>query len=155
VYGEPDQIRRLATRMRERATDLEIRADQLVGAAQDTHWWSTAGGSMRAHAGDLGAEIRATARAYGVAADKIDAHAQEVEERLALIAAIEERVTSMIAGAVDRLRDFADSVVDGAKDMVGLGDGPDPQDERLASYAPPPPGDRAWLDVPDDLGVRI
>ena len=36
-----------------------------------------------------------------------------------------------------------------------FGDEPSPDDQRLASYAPPPPGDKAWLDVPDDLLWRL
>lgn len=155
MYGEPDRIRQLATRLRERAADLDRQAEGLVGAAQGTHWVSDAGERMIRHAGDLGAEIRATARAYGVAADRVDDHAREVEERLALIAAIEKKVTGLIQGAVDRLRNAAEAVVDGAKDLLGVGGEPDPQDERLASYATPPPGNKAWLDVPDELGIRI
>jgi len=155
VYGEPDRIRQLATRLRERAADLDRQAEGLVGAAQGTHWVSDAGERMMRHAGDLGAEIRATARAYGVAADRVDDHAREVEERLALIAAIEKKVTSLIQGAVDRVRDAAEALVHGAKELIGVGNGPDPRDERLVSYRTPPPGDKAWLDVPDELGIRI
>ena len=32
---------------------------------------------------------------------------------------------------------------------------PAAQDEALASYSTPPSGDKAWLDVPDSLGVRV
>lgn len=155
MYGDTSVIRRQADRMDERAGDLRATGRSLSAAAESTVWVSVAGDRMRERVADRRTEVEATAEAYEAAAAALRRHADEVDELKRLIEAIENRVRSLITGAVDRLRDFADSVVDGAKDLVGLGDEPSAQDERLASYAPPPPGDRAWLDVPDDLGVRV
>jgi len=156
MYGDPAEIRRLATRMRERAGDLRRQGDRLVSAAEHAHWVSVSGSAMQQRARDRAADLAATAGAYEDAADKLDAHAKEVEQLIALIATIEKTVVGLISGAIDRVRDFAASVVDGARDLVGLGDdGPSERDKQLANYQAPPSGDKAWLDVPDDLGVRI
>lgn len=155
MYGDPDGIRRLATRMDNRAVDLRAQATTLVAGAEKTLWLSDAGGRMRERAVDRSLELRSTAASYEDAAEKLRHHAREVEELIALIAEIEEKVSNLIAGAVDRLKDAAGAIVEGAKDLVGAGDEPDPADERLAHYSTPPSGDKAWLDVPDALGVRI
>lgn len=155
MYGDTSVIRRQADRMDERAGDLRATARSLSAAAERTHWVSTSGNRMRERVAERRVEVEATAAAYEAAAAALRRHADEVDELKRLIAAIEARVRSLITGAVDRLRDFADSVVDGAKNLVGLGEEPSADDQRLASYAAPPPGDKSWLDVPDDLGVRV
>jgi cell division septum initiation protein DivIVA len=107
---------------------------------------------MKQQARERGGELRATANAYMSAAEKLDAHAREVERLIELIAAIERKVTGLIAAAADRVADAARAVVDGAVDLVTGGDA---DDQRLAGAPTPPSGHKDWLDVPDSLGVRI
>lgn len=156
MYGDTSVIRRQADRMDERAVDLRARARGLVAAAEASGWVSVSGDRMKQRAAERGADLEATAAAYEEAARALRHHADEVDDVKQLISAIEDRVRSLVSGAVDRLKDLAGDVVDGARSLVGLGDdGPSAQDERLMRYSPPPPGDRAWLDAPDELGVRV
>ncbi|GAA3533745.1 hypothetical protein [Nocardioides daeguensis] len=163
MYGDTTVIRRLAGDMDERASDLRATADRLSGSAETAHWWSVSGERMRAQARDRAASLRTIAADYEDAADKLRAHADEVDDLKALIASIERTVTSLVEGAVDRLRAAGHAIVEGVKDgvralgnlLTGGGEEPDPQDVRLAQYAVPPPGDKAWLDVPDQLGIRV
>ena len=62
-------------------------------------------------------------------------HADEVDRTKALIAAIERKVTALVAAAKDRLAGLVASVL------------PDPVDEFLDRFVPPPPGHRDWLTV--------
>ena len=90
-------------------------------------------------------------------------HADEVDEIKALIDRIERAVSDLVEGALDRLKAAGHAIVDGIKDGVravgnllsGGDDGPDPRDVQLAQYPTPGRGDRAWLDVPDELGIRV
>ena len=159
MYGDTQVIRRQADRMDERAVDLRAHGRALVAAADASGWVSLSGDRMKARVAERRAGLDATAAAYEEAAAKLRQHAKEVEELKHLISLIEDKVRGLISGAVDRLKDFAGDVVDGVvggvKSVFGGGDEPSPDDQRLASYAPPPPGDKAWLNVPDDLGVRV
>lgn len=153
MYGDPDELRRLAARMRERAGDLYAEAERLAAAADGTPWVSAAGDRMRQRARERAGELRSTARDYIEAAERLVAHAAEVERLLDLIADIERRVRGLIAAAADRVaaaaRDLAEGVIDFFTDD-------DHADRRLVAFATPPSGDRAWLEVPDRLpGVRL
>jgi hypothetical protein len=155
MYGDTAAIRRQADRMDERAADLRAKARSLSAAAESTVWLSVGGDRMKERAAERRADLEVTAGSYEEAAAALRHHAKEVDEIKHLISMIESKVRGLVSGAIDRVRDFAGSVVDGAKSLVGAGDEPSAADQRLASYAPPPSGDRAWLDAPDELGVRI
>ena len=155
MYGDTAAIRRQADRLDDRATDLRATARGLTAAADRAVWVSVGADRMRQRVAERRADLESTATAYEDAATALRHHAREVDELKHLISAIESRVRSLVSGAIDRIKDVAGSVVDGVKDVLGAGDEPSAADHRLASYAPPPPGDRAWLDVPDELGVRI
>ena len=155
MYGDTAVIRRQADRMDQRATDLRATARSLSAAAETTVWHSVAGDRMKQRVGERRSELDSTAVAYEEAAAALRHHAEEVDDLKRLISLIESKVRGLISGAVDRIRDFAGSIVDGVKDLVGAGDEPSAADRRLASYAPPPSGDKGWLETPDELGVRI
>lgn len=162
MYGDTGVIRRQADRMDERAADLRGHGRRLVAAAEASGWVSLSGDRMKARVAERRAELEATAVAYEEAAAALRHHAQEVDDLKALIASIEHQVRGLVAGAVSRLRDAAADlvdgvagVVDGLRGAIGIGDEPSVADQRLASYAPPPSGDKAWLEVPDQLGVRL
>lgn len=163
MYGDTAVIRRQADRMGERAGDLRAKARSLSAAAEATAWVSVGGDRMKQRVAERRVDLEATATAYEEAATALRHHADEVDEVKHLISVIEQRVKGLISGAIDRIRDVAGAladgagaVVDGVKGIFGGGhDEPSADDQRLAGYSTPPPGDRAWLDVPDDLGVRI
>lgn len=155
MYGDTAVIRRQADRMDQRATDLRATARSLSAAAEATVWLSVAGERMSRRVAERRSELDSTAVAYEEAAAALRHHAQEVDDVKRLISLIESKVRGLIAAAVDRIRDFAGSVVDGVRNLVGAGDEPSAADHRLASYASPPSGDKAWLQTQDDLGVQI
>lgn len=156
MYGDTTVIRRQADRMDERAGDLRVRARGLSAAADASGWVSVSGDRMKQRVAERRADLEATATAYEEAARALRHHADEVDEVKQLIKAIEDRIRSLVSSAVDKVKDFAGDVVDGAKDLVGLGDDePSAQEQRLAHFDEPPPGDRAWLEAPDALGVRV
>lgn len=164
MYGDTGVIRRLATTMDERASDLRATADKLVGSADTAHWWSVSGERMRGQVRERATRLRGVAADYEDAADKLRAHADEVDEIKALIDRIERMVGNLVESAIDRLKEAGHALVEGVKDgvravgsLVGLGGGdePDPRDVRLAQYTSPPPGDKAWLDAPGHLGIEV
>ena len=163
MYGDTQVIRRLAGQMDERAVDLRATADRLSGSAETAQWWSVSGERMRGQVRERAAHLRGIAADYEDAATKLREHADRVDELKALIAAIERKVTDLVEGALDRLKEAGHAVVEGVKDgvraignfLTGGDDGPDPRDVRLAQFASPPPGDKGWLDVPDQLGIGI
>ena len=77
--------------------------------------------------------LRHTADLADVAAVALDQHADEVDRRKALIAAIERKAMALVAAARDRLAGLVSSVL------------PDPVDELLDRFVPPPSGHRDWL----------
>ncbi len=142
MYGDPRAIRRLATQLREQGDDIRADADRLVAEAEQVAWQGWAADAMRAHVARRAAGLRQAARAHDEAATALDRHADEVERLQALIAAIERRAHRLIAGARERLADLGRRVLEG---VTGLS--PDPVDELLDRFVPPPPGSRAWLSV--------
>lgn len=139
MYGDTTVIRRLASALREQATDIRNEADALVGRAEAVPWTGLAAEAMRAlfrtHAGDL----RTCANQHDDAADALDRHAREVDQLKDLIAAIERRVIHLV-----------DSVGHG---LSGLAHGlaghfvPDAIGHWLDHFDAPPHGSREWLEV--------
>jgi hypothetical protein len=142
MYGDTTIIRGLATALRERADDIRREADRLAARADAVHWEGLAADAMRHHAHDRAADLRHTAGLHDDAADALDRHAREVDRLKDLIAAIEQRVHRLVEGARDRLADLGHRVIDGITGLL-----PDPADELLDRFVPPPPGSRDWLSV--------
>jgi methyl-accepting chemotaxis protein len=151
MYGNPAAIRRLAQKMRNRAGDLRHQADDLVSRTEGHSWVSLAADRMRERAVEMADKLRSTAGDYDEAAERLDAHAREVQRLLDLIEEIENRVTNMISAAKDRIASTAKAIAEGVKDLVSGAD--DAFDKLLSSFDQPPPGHKDWLDVPDRLGI--
>lgn len=153
MYGEPAKIREVAQRLERRAEALRAEADALHSASEAVAWTSVAAQRMREQAAQRRDELVRVAREYDEAAEKVRAHAAEVQRLLDLIASIERQVRAIIAEALDRLKSAVSAVVNGIKDALTPGD---EEDRRLAETATPPPGHRDWLDMPDVVpGVRL
>lgn len=153
MYGEPRKIREVAERLERRAEQLRAEADELHTASENSPWVSVAGDRMRAHARARRDELAGVAREYDEAAEKVRAHAAEVQRLLDLIATIERQVRAIISEALDRIQDAISSVASGIKDALTPGD---EDDRRVAETPSPPPGHKDWLDMPDCVpGVRL
>lgn len=153
MYGEPSRIRQVAERLEHRADQLRAEADELHAASETVGWTSLAADRMREDAATRRDEIRAVARDYDEAAERVRAHAAEVQRLLDRIAAIEREVRAVIGDAVRRLDDAVSQVASGLKDALTPGD---EADRRIAQTETPPPGHKAWLDMPDIVpGVRL
>jgi hypothetical protein len=141
MYGDTQVIRCLARTLREQADEIRREADRLLSSAESVPWEGLAADTMRMHARSRTAALRHTAQLHDAAADALELHATEVERVKALIAAIEHRVRAMIAAARDRLAGVAGAIAS------GLGLSPDPVDQLLDRFVPPPSGHRDWLTI--------
>ena len=151
MYGNPAAIRRLAQKMRDRSSDLRRQGDDLVSRTESHSWVSLAADRMRESAAEMAGKLRSTAADYDEAAERLDAHAREVQRLLDLIEEIERKVTNMVSEARDRIASAAKAIADGVKGLVSGAD--DAFDKMLDAFDPPPAGHKDWLDVPDRLGV--
>jgi hypothetical protein len=135
MYGDTEAIRGLARTMREQGSALRSEAAFLLTGAESVPWQGLAADAMRALVREQAASLRRTAGLSDDAARALERHADEVDRLKALISAIEHRVMSLVDAARHRIAGLVASVL------------PDPVDELLARFDPPPPGHRDWLRV--------
>jgi len=133
MYGDTEAIRGLARTMRRQGAALRSEAAGLLVRAEAVPWQGLAADAMRASVRAQVASLRRTAGLSEDAAAALDRHADEVDRLKALIAEVERRVTALVTAARDRLSGLLAGVL------------PDPVDELLARFVPPPPGHRDWL----------
>jgi hypothetical protein len=138
MYGDTETIRGLARTMRAQAAALRSEAALLLARADATPWSGLAADAMRLRVRAQAESLRHTASLADEAALALERHADEVDRLKALIAAIEEKVMALVAAAKDRLGELAGL----AAEVL-----PDPVDDLLAHFDPPPPGHRDWLTV--------
>jgi hypothetical protein len=138
MYGDTSVIRGLARSLRDQAADIRAEADRLLGQADHTPWTGLAADAMRLRARDRAAALRRTAGLHDDAAQALDRHADAVGRLKELIASIERRVHQLVDAARDRLASLAGGL---------LGVVPDPLDDFLDRFVPPPHGSRDWLDL--------
>lgn len=146
MYGDTGVIRRLATQMADQGTEIRSDADQLVKSSQLVVWEGRAAEAMRERMAERAVALRKTADEHDDAAQALRHHADEVDRLKDLIREIANRVRGLIEGARSRLADLADKALDLIKKVT-----PDPVDQMLSSFQPPPEGHKDWLDVPDQL----
>jgi hypothetical protein len=135
MYGDTDAIRGLARTMRDLGAELRSEAGALRARAEAAEWEGLAADAMRLR---VRAQVEALGRTAELADDAavaLEGHADEVDRLKALIVAIERRVRALVAAAEERLGGLLDAVL------------PDPVDELLARFVPPPSGHRDWLTV--------
>jgi hypothetical protein len=135
MYGDTEAIRGLARTMREQGSALRSEAATLLAGAESVPWQGLAADAMRALVREQVASLRRTAVLSDDAARALDRHADEVDRLKALIASIEHHVMSLVDAARHRIAGLVESVL------------PDPLDELLARFDPPPSGHRDWLRV--------
>jgi hypothetical protein len=135
MYGDTDAIRQLAHTMRGHGAAISAEADALLARAESTPWSGLAADAMRLRARTQVLALQRTAGLQDEAATALERHADDVDRLKALIAAIERKVMTLVSAAKDRLGGLVEAVL------------PDPMDELLARFVPPPPGHRDWLTV--------
>jgi len=133
MYGDTEAIRGLARTMRDQGTTLRSQAGVLLTRAEAVPWQGLAAEAMRARGRAQVGALRRAAELADDAAAALDQHADEVDRRKELIAAIEQEAMALVLGAKERLAGLVASVL------------PDPVDELLDRFVPPPPGHRDWL----------
>ncbi len=146
MYGDTRAIRRLATQMSDQGTEIRGDVDQLVTASHLVVWDGQAALAMRERMAERAVALRRTADEHDDAARALRHHADEVDRLKDLIREIAHRVKGLVEGARSRLADLADTALDLIKNLT-----PDPMDEMLSGFQPPPEGHKDWLDVPDRL----
>ncbi len=142
AYGDPDELDRLACKLRSRAADVRTHASDQVRRAGSARWVSDA---AEAYRNELAGRCRDADRAAAGlerAATALEAHAQEVRERLATISRIEQQVSDWFSRKAHEVKDAVEGLVrkvsDGEPQWSGW------------PYTPqslPPTGDKRWLDV--------
>ncbi|HXH78802.1 MAG TPA: hypothetical protein VNJ48_09860 [Nocardioides sp.] len=146
MYGNTATIRRLAQQVAEQAGDIRTDADELMQASELVVWDGQAATAMRERMAERSLALRRTADEHDDAAEALRHHAAEVDRLKELIADIAAKVSGLIEGAKSRLVDLAGQAIDLVKKVL-----PDPVDELLATFSPPPQGHKDWLDVPESL----
>lgn len=144
MFGNPDELDRLARQLNDRATDLRDHALAMVNRAQAMHWISPAAEGYRHVVLDDRKRLDHCADGLDAAAAKLREHAQTVRERIAEIRRIEQAVTHFFANAVTSLPGAvlhaAESVAGSVVDTIG----------GLFDSSPPPVW-HDWPFTPDNL----
>jgi hypothetical protein len=133
MYGDTRSIRELARTMRSEGTALRAEAESLLTRSEAVPWTGLAADAMRASVHAQAGALRRTATLADDAAAALDHHADEVDRLKELIASIERKAMALVSAAKDRLAGLVEAVL------------PDPLDELLDRFVPPPPGHRDWL----------
>lgn len=141
LYGDPDEVDHLARTLRSRAAAVRDSADQQLARAQAAQWVSVAARAYQERLMRRRIEAYEVADSLEQAAAELQAHAQEVRERVAAIARIEREVTDWFGRRANEVGEALRSGVRRVVDELPWSGWP---------YSPrslPPPGDRGWLDV--------
>ncbi len=151
MYGDPQQIRAVAARLRHLADEVgDERA--VLARGQDVEWHSVAADAFRRELSQWQGDVARSVDEIREAAAAVDRHADEVEERIEAIRAAEAWARQEIA----ELRDTASGALDrvGAAVRGAFDDAVSFARERLGAVPDvlPDPGDVGWLSVRDRLG---
>ena len=143
MYGDSGVMRKRAAQIREQATDIRAMADQLVAQTESIAWTGRAADAMRERIRDRAANLRDVAGAHDTAADSLERHlhrggrAQGPDRRLP-----NARRTSSWPTPAPAWPRSRTPTTPTACDRA-----PDPEDETLTAFAPPPSGHKDWLTV--------
>lgn len=151
MHGEPelmvDVLRRRAGQLRDQAADVRHTADALVAQTEALGWTGRAAASMRERVQERATHLRRAAEDHDLAAESLEKHAQETEVVADQIVQVERRATSLVAEARTRLAQVAAAREDRPDHPDWRPPEPDPDDEALDAFEPPPSGHPDWLAV--------
>ena len=142
MYGDSGVMRKRTAQIREQATDIRAMADQLVAQTESIAWTGRAADAMRERIRDRAASLRDVAGAHDTAADSLERHLHEVDVLKDQIADTERKADKLVTDARARV-----ARIESADDPEGVRRAPDPEDETLNAFAPPPSGHKDWLTV--------
>src|SRR3954454_1502942 len=145
MYGDTDVMRRRAAQLREQGADIRAAADQLASRTDALGWTGRAADAMRERVHERATQLRDVATRHDRAADSLERHLLEVERLQESIEAAERRITALTVDARTRVAGLATSP--GDPDGPAVRRAPEPDDEVLAGFTPPPSGHRDWLTV--------
>jgi hypothetical protein len=97
IYGDPDELDRLAGRLRSRADGVRRITDDHVTRGNAAHWQSVSAQTYRDRLVRDGAEAERVAEHLEQAAAALQAHAQEVRDLVAIIERTEHEVSEWLA----------------------------------------------------------
>jgi len=146
MYGDSGVMRKRAAQIREQATDIRAMADQLVAQTESVAWTGRAADAMRERIRDRAANLRDVAGAHDTAADSLERHLLEVDVLKDQIADTERKTDKLVADARARVARI-ENADDPEGVPVSVHRAPDPEDETLNAFAPPPSGHKDWLTV--------
>lgn len=143
MYGDTELIRRRVSALRDQGADVRMLADELVARVDGLGWGGRAGQAMRERVVERARHLRTAADRHVAAADALADHAEAVDGTAEEIARRQVRVTALVTDARGRIAAIA------ARNETGEGPQilPDPVDEQLAAFVPPPAGHRDWLAI--------
>lgn len=148
LYGDPDELDRLAGVLQARATQVRQHAADHVRQGQAVRWVSTAAQAYRDRIARDRADAERAAESLEQAAALLRAHAAQVRETLALIARFEREARAWFEGQARSLAERVEDAVDTAgrivKDLVGK---PPWIGWPIGPDNLPGSGDMRWLDV--------
>ncbi|MGD9958594.1 putative T7SS-secreted protein [Nocardioides sp.] len=142
MYGDTAKIRQLAHQLRDRATDLRCEARGLSEQVAAVRWTGRAADAMRAFAERRLQQLLECAHRHDDAAVALERHAAAVDHLKQVIAEVEHRARALVHGARARLTSLTHQALAGVAALT-----PDPVDEALDRFVPPPPGHLDWLGV--------
>lgn len=146
MYGDTDVMRRRAAQLREQGGDIRALADQLVARTESLGWTGRAADSLRERIRERAAHLREAAARHDTAADSLERHLLEVERLEDVIAGLERRATHLVADARTRVA-RVEAHADADREAGDVRRTPDPADQTLAAFTPPPSGHKDWLTV--------
>jgi hypothetical protein len=149
IYGDPDELDAVARRLTQRAMIVRQHADDHVRRGQAARWVST---SAQAYRDKVAADRIVTDQAAAEmerAAAVLRAHAQDVRERVAMIARYEREATAWFDRQARSLLHRTEDVVTTAGHVIEKAVSGEPPWSRWP-FGPlnlPVPGDLQWLEV--------
>lgn len=151
-YGDPDELDRLATRIRASAEDTRDHAQALSLRSMEVDWQSTAADEFRGTVERDVAALRHAADQLDEAAHLLRQHAERVRERIARIRAIEAAVTDWFGDQIRQLeRAAASALTDPAGTVGQVAQDPPWRHWPWTPRSLPNPGDKEWLEVGEFL----
>ena len=148
MYGDPDQLDALARALREKAGVVRDQAADHVRRGEAAKWVSVAAQAYRDRVHEDAANAERAAESMEKAAALLAAHADEVREKLALIARFERDATAWFESQAKSLADRVENLVDEAGRFVRRVVADPPWSGwPIGPQSLPARGDKQWLEV--------
>jgi hypothetical protein len=150
LYGDPDELDRLAGRLRDNATRLRQGAADHQRRGEMSHWVSTAARECRNAIAQDRADVDRAADAIDHAAAVLREHAQQIRHEVALIAKYEREATAWFEHQARSLAGRVEDALDSAGHAVKqLFSDPPWRTWPIGPDSLPATGDMKWLEVGD------